>query len=470
MATTVLMPHMGESVVEGKVLRWLRREGEGVKRNETIAEVETDKADVEIPAPADGVLAKILVPEGGRAPVGAEIALIEPGPAREAPPEGRPRPAAAVGAPAAAAPPPARPAPPPAGPARPAPAPEPLAPVASPPAPAAEAPAAPAGDTAGRKIVSPVVAKLMAQHHLSPADLDRIAGSGIGGRVTKQDVLAYVAGRATRAAPPAWGPEGGVAPPRRDTVPEAVRIPPAPAARAAARPTAEDEPVEAIPLEGLRKAIAEHMVASVRAAPHVTTVAEVDVTDLVRFRAHYKARFEQEAGAPLTYLPFIVRAVLGGLRAFPMLNSSLEGERILLRRYYHIGVAVATAEGLIVPVLRHADRRSIRELARGIHDLVERGRARKLRPEELSGGTFTVTNPGVFGGVLSTPIIHQPQAAILGVQAIRTQPAVRDGQIVPRELMYLCLSYDHRIVDGATAVQFLQHVRGDLEHPLALTL
>jgi pyruvate/2-oxoglutarate dehydrogenase complex dihydrolipoamide acyltransferase (E2) component len=228
--------------------------------------------------------------------------------------------------------------------------------------------------------------------------------------------------------------------------------------------------VEEIRLEGLRKAIAEHMVASVRTAPHVTTVAEVDVTELVGFRRHYKERFQQEEGVPLTYMPFIFRAVVDGLKAFPTLNSSLDGERILVRRYYHIGLAVAAPEGLVVPVLRHADRLPVRQLARAIHDLAERGRVRKLRPEELSGGTFTISNPGVFGGVLSTPIIHQPQAAILNVQAIRTQPAVRDGVIVPRELMYLCLSYDHRIVDGATAVQFLQHVRGGLEHPLALIL
>jgi 2-oxoglutarate dehydrogenase E2 component (dihydrolipoamide succinyltransferase) len=167
-------------------------------------------------------------------------------------------------------------------------------------------------------------------------------------------------------------------------------------------------------------------------------------------------------------MPFILHAVVDGLRAFPMLNSSLEGQRILVRRYYHLGLAVAAPEGLVVPVLRHADRLSVRALARAIHDLAERGRARKLRPDELSGGTFTISNPGVFGGVLSTPIIHQPQAAILNVQAIRTLPAVRDGAIVPRELMNLCLSYDHRLVDGATAVQFLQHVRGLLENPLAL--
>jgi 2-oxoglutarate dehydrogenase complex dihydrolipoamide succinyltransferase (E2) component len=432
--TAVLMPHMGESVVEGKVLRWLRREGEPVRRNETIAEVETDKADVEIPAPADGVLAKILVPEGATAAIGAELARIESADGR-----GAPAPAAPAAPAPAAAPPPARPdeAPP-----TPAPRPAPARP---------EPPSEPA---AGSRVISPVVAKLMAQHQLTAADLDRIEGSGVGGRVTKQDLLTHLERRDAPAKS---------APPREAAAP-AVR-PPRPAESPAA---ATDEPIEEIRLEGLRRAIAEHLVASVRTAPHVTTVAEADMTDLVRFRRHAKERFQREEGVPLTYMPFMLRAVVDGLRAFPMLNSSLDGQRILVRRYYHLGLAVAAPEGLVVPVLRHADRLSVRELARAVHDLAERGRARKLRPDELSGGTFTISNPGVFGGVLSTPIIHQPQAAILNVQAIRTLPAVRDGAIVPRELMNLCLSYDHRLVDGATAVQFLQHVRGLLENPLAL--
>jgi 2-oxoglutarate dehydrogenase E2 component (dihydrolipoamide succinyltransferase) len=431
--TAVLMPHMGESVVEGKVLRWLRREGEPVRRNETIAEVETDKADVEIPAPADGVLAKILVPEGATAAIGAELARIQPGDGRGAP---------ALPAPATA------PAPPRTVEAMPAPAPQ---------APAA----APAPESAaGSRVISPVVAKLMAQHQLAAADLDRIEGSGAGGRVTKQDLLAYV----ERRGHPVTGPPAP-APPGAAPVP-AVR-PQRPPGSPAATP---DEPIEEVRLEGLRRAIAEHMVASVRTAPHVTTVAEVDMTELVRFRRHAKERFQQEEGVPLTYMPFIIHAVVGGLGAFPMLNSSLDGERILVRRYYHLGLAVTAPEGLIVPVLRHADRLSVRQLARAVHDLAERGRARKLRPDELSGGTFTISNPGVFGGVLSTPIIHQPQAAILNVQAIRTLPAVRDGAIVARELMNLCLSYDHRLVDGATAVQFLQHVRGLLENPLTMFL
>jgi 2-oxoglutarate dehydrogenase E2 component (dihydrolipoamide succinyltransferase) len=442
--TAVLMPHMGESVVEGKVLRWLRREGEPVRRDETIAEVETDKADVEIPAPADGVLAKILVPEGATAAIGAELARIESADGRGTPAPPAPAPSAAP----AARPAPAAPAAPPARPAGAPPAP------ASRPAPARPEPPPEPEPTTGSRVISPVVAKLMAQHQLTAADLDRIEGSGVGGRVTKQDLLAHLERRAApKPAPPSAAAAASATRPARPAEPSAA---------------ASDEPIEEMRLEGLRRAIAEHMVASVRTAPHVTTVAEADMTDLVRFRRQAKERFQEAEGVPLTYMPFVIRAVVDGLRAFPMLNSSLDGQRILVRRYYHLGLAVAAPEGLVVPVLRHADRLSIRELARAVHDLAERGRARKLRPDELSGGTFTISNPGVFGGVLSTPIIHQPQAAILNVQAIRTLPAVRDGAIVPRELMNLCLSYDHRLVDGATAVRFLQHVRGLLENPLDL--
>lgn len=236
------------------------------------------------------------------------------------------------------------------------------------------------------------------------------------------------------------------------------------------REAAPDEPVETVPLTGIRRTIAQHMAESVRTAAHVTTVAEVDMTRLVAFRERHKKEFEEQEGFALTYLPFIVRATTTALKEYPALNASLEGDRLLLKKYYHIGIAVALDWGLIVPVLRHADRLDIRELARAIHDLAERARTRRLAAEETRGGTFTITNPGVYGAVLSTPIIHQPQAAILGVEAIRKAPAVRDDQVVIRSLMYLCLSYDHRIVDGATAVQFLQAIRRRLESPLELIL
>lgn len=439
MATKVVMPHMGESVIEGKILRWLKREGEAVRRDETIAEVETDKADVEIPAPAAGVLARILAGEGETVEVGAEIAVIEeearaatrPTEARprgeadeeeEEEPEAQPRERVEPG----------RPAP-------------------------AEAETEPARRGDGRQRITPVVARLMERHGLGIEDLRAVEGTGLGGRVTKRDLLAYLEQRgAAEKAPPAplAEPERRPRPTAREREPEAAEL--------------IEEAIEEVPLKGLRKAIAEHMVLSKRTAPHVTTVAEVDMTTLVEFQERHKARFREEEGVPLTFMPFIVRAVVKALQAFPYLNASLQGERILLRRYYHIGVAVATEAGLVVPVIRHADRLSIRELARALYRVGEGARARKLAPKEMEGGTFTVTNPGVFGGILSTPIIHQPQAAILGVQAIRKLPVVRGDQIVIRSMMYLCLSYDHRIVDGATSVQFLQEVRRHLEDPLGM--
>lgn len=439
MAIQVLMPHMGESVVEGKILRWLKREGEAVERDETIAEVETDKADVEIPAPAAGVLTKILAGAGETVEVGAEIAVIEEGARAAAPAEARP-----------------------AGVEREAEDEEEEAEEREERPREREAEeevevtgAGPTRRGDGRQRITPVVARLMERHGLGIEELRAVAGTGLGGRVTKRDLLAYLEQRGEpEKAPPAprAEPERRPRPPAREL--EATEVP--------------EEAVEAVPLKGLRKAIAEHMALSKRTAPHVTTVAEVDMTTLVEFRERHKARFREEEGVSLTFMPFIVRAVVEALKAFPYLNASLEGDRILLRRYYHIGVAVATEAGLVVPVIRYADRLSIRELAKALHRVGEGARARKLAPTEMEGGTFTITNPGVFGGILSTPIIHQPQAAILGVQAIRKLPVVRDDRIVIRSMMYLCLSYDHRIVDGATSVQFLQEVRRHLEDPLGM--
>jgi pyruvate dehydrogenase E2 component (dihydrolipoamide acetyltransferase) len=423
------MPHMGESVVEGKIVHWLKREGDAVKRDETIAEVETAKADVEIPAPDDAVILKILAREGETVAVGAEIALLTK--------------SAAPGAEAAAPPKVAAELPPA-------------------PLPAAE----PAAAVTERRAltITPVVAKMMERHGLGVEDLRKIRGTGAGGRVTKQDILAYVM-RSTGPAPVAPGTPAPVA------MTELLTAPPRPVEVPLEAPeiqTRPEEPVDEVELTPLRKAIAEHMVRSKHTAPHVTTVAEVDMTALVEFRGHHKARFQEEEGIPLTYMPFVVKAVCAALKAFPPMNASLSKEKILLRRYYHIGIAVATPAGLVVPVIRHADRLPFRQLAQALQRVAAHARERKLSPAELEGATFTISNPGVFGGVLSTPIIHQPQAAILNVQAIRKVPAVRDGALAIGSMMYLCLSYDHRIIDGAVAVQFLQAVRRDLETPLGM--
>lgn len=448
MATSVKMPHMGESVAEGTIAKWLKAEGEAVAKDEPLVEVTSDKVDYEIPAPTAGRLARILVQEGRTVAVGAELAVIEETEAAPAGPLPREPEAVLAESLAGAEPERAEPA---------APAPRPLSPVRR-----------------GERKITPVVARLAEQHGL---DLAGIEGTGVGGRVTKRDVLAHLEGgrpAGTQVAPAA--PVGRAARPLPAALPRTAE-PAAPArpserppARAPAREAPPDEPVEAVPLTGMRRAIAEHMAESVRTAAHVTTVAEVDLTRLVAFRERHKKEFEEQEGFPLTYLPFIVRATVTALKEYPVLNSSLEGDRLLLKKYYHIGIAVALDWGLIVPVIRHADRLNIRGLARAIHDLAERARTRQLAAEETRGGTFSITNPGVYGAVLSTPIIHQPQAAILGVEAIRKAPAVRDEQIVIRSLMYLCLSYDHRIVDGATAIQFLQAIRRRLESPLELIL
>jgi 2-oxoglutarate dehydrogenase E2 component (dihydrolipoamide succinyltransferase) len=445
MATSVKMPHMGESVAEGTIAKWLKAEGEAVAKDEPLVEVTSDKVDYEIPAPAAGRLGRILVQEGRTVAVGAELAVIEETErAAAGPPAPEPE---AVLAESLAGAEPVRVEPA-------APAPRPLSPVRR-----------------GERKITPVVARLAEQHGL---DVAGIEGTGVGGRVTKQDLLAHLEGArpASAEAPPVAreARPSPAAPPGPAEPAPAPRPTERPPARAPAREAPADEPVEAVPLTGMRRAIAEHMAESVRTAAHVTTVAEVDLTRLVAFRERHKKEFEEQEGFSLTYLPFIVRATVTALKEYPGLNASLEGDHLLLKKYYHIGIAVALDWGLIVPVIRHADRLDIRGLARAIHDLAERARTRQLAAEETRGGTFSITNPGVYGAVLSTPIIHQPQAAILGVEAIRKTPAVRDEQIVIRSLMYLCLSYDHRIVDGATAVQFLQAIRRRLESPLELIL
>ena len=446
MATSVKMPHMGESVAEGTIAKWLKVEGEAVAKDEPLVEVTSDKVDYEIPAPTAGRLARILVQEGRTVAVGAELAVIEETERAAAGPPAREPEAVLAESLAGVEPERAEPA---------APAPHPLSPVRR-----------------GERKITPVVARLAEQHGL---DLDQIEGTGIGGRVTKRDVLAHLEGERPPAVAEARPVEREARPSPAAPIRPAEPVPAArpserPPARAPAREAPADEPVEAVPLTGMRRAIAEHMAESVRTAAHVTTVAEVDLTRLVAFRERHKKEFEEQEGFSLTYLPFIVRATVTALKEYPGLNASLEGDRLLLKKYYHIGIAVALDWGLIVPVIRHADRLDIRGLARAIHDLAERARTRQLAAEETRGGTFSITNPGVYGAVLSTPIIHQPQAAILGVEAIRKAPAVRDEQIVIRSLMYLCLSYDHRIVDGATAVQFLQTIRRRLESPLELIL
>lgn len=446
MATEIRMPQLGESVTEGTIGRWLKQPGDQVAKYEPLLEVVTDKVDTEVPAPVAGTLVEILVAEGETVRVGTVIAR--------------------VGAADAASPRPAD-APPAATPAPPA-DPSPGAPTSP------QAPPAVDGAPARNPFLSPVVARLVAEHGLDPA---AIPGTGQGGRVTKQDVLRFVEERAAAGVPdgtpveaqhaaplPPAAPAAGAAPPAMTTV---APPPAAPQSRPAGAPVADlPEDAELVPLTPMRRSIAEHMERSVRTAPHVTTVMEVDLGRVLAHREANKAEFARQ-GARLTMTPYFVQAVAACLAGAPVLNGSFTAEGIVLNRRVHIGVAVALDEGLLVPVVRDADEKSLLGLARAVGDLAERARARRLRPDETQGGTFTITNHGVSGSLFATPIINQPQSAILGVGAVVKRPVVvtQGGAdaIAIRPICYLSLTFDHRIADGATADAFLAGVKAMLE-------
>ncbi len=427
----IKMPQLGESVTEGTIGRWLKRPGETVAKYEPLLEVITDKVDTEVPAPEGGTVLEILVGEGETVRVGTVIARI--GAPEEAAVSVQPAAPALVTAGQAAAA---------------------TAPGAAPPAPAQPAPATPAADGTLRSgFISPVVARLVAEHGL---DLTRITGTGQGGRVTKQDVLRYLEAREAPApvAPPATPPAPSQPP---------VVAPPVPAPAPAA-PLPED--AELVPLTPMRRSIAEHMERSVRTAPHVTTVMEADLSRVVAHREANKAAFERQ-GARLTFTPYFVQAVVAGLQQVPVMNGRFTDAGIVLNRRIHIGVAVALDEGLLVPVVRDADEKNLLGLARIINDLAERARTRRLTPDETQGGTFTISNHGVSGSLFATPIINQPQAAILGVGAIVKRPVVVTQHgvdaIAIKPMCYLSLTFDHRIADGATADAFLAAVKATLE-------
>ena len=418
----IKMPQLGESVTEGTVEKWLKHEGDFVKRDEPIVEVVTDKVNAEIPSPFEGKLVKIAAAEGEVVRVGAVIAQIETAgsggsaaaPAAEAP---TPASAPAAAAPAAAA----------------------KAPVAAPvKAPVATAPAV-AGDEQPR--LSPAVRKLAAEHGIEPTTL---RGSGLGGRVTRDDVLAAV-GTAAEAPAPA-----------------------APAAAAAPRMDGARE--ELVKLSVMRRSIAEHMVRSLATSPHAWTLQEVDVTNLVRYREAEKEGFRARHGVPLTYLPFVVQVLVRGLKQFPWLNSTWTDQGILLKRYLNLGVAVSIADGLIVPVLKDADQLGFTDLVTRLTDLIERARNKHLKPEDVEGGTFTLNNTGATGSVASQPIINQPQAAILTTESIVKRPVVIGDGIAVRHMMNMCLSFDHRVVDGMMAGQFLGFMKQGLEEWTAASI
>jgi pyruvate dehydrogenase E2 component (dihydrolipoamide acetyltransferase) len=438
------MPQMGESIAEGTLSKWLKKVGDSVKRDEPIFEISTDKVDAEIPAPSAGVLAEILVNEGETVAVQTVVARLETekgatveaaAPAAAAAPATTHPPAAETAAAAEAA----LSASSPQGVAR-----------AAPPAGVRPA-AAPAGGNGAsfeervRTRSSPVVRKIAAEHGV---DISGLQGSGIAGRVTKRDILGYIETGAHREAAPSMYAPSGV---RHEG------------------PLPEPWPGDVVePMSKMRSIISEHMIASRRTSAHVTSFMEVDLTRIARIRAAKKAEFHEQTGQNLTFLPFVIQSVVSGLKAFPIVNSSVAGTNIIYRRQYNIGIAVALDWGLIVPVIRAADNLSLAGLTRSLNDLAARARAKRLSPEEVQDATFTITNPGVFGSLMGTPIIPQPQVAILGVGAIEKRPKVLTGTegedvIAIRTCSYLSISFDHRIIDGAVADQFLAHVKRELE-------
>ncbi|MEF3273626.1 MAG: 2-oxo acid dehydrogenase subunit E2 [Chloroflexus sp.] len=437
----IKMPQLGESVTEGTVGRWLKRPGDTVAKYEPLLEVVTDKVDTEVPAPEAGILHEILVPEGETVRVGTVIARLNP-----------------VGATVAAA------------------SPAPTSVAASTMTTTTTSAGASAPPTDGRNsYLSPVVARLLAEHNLDPT---QIRGSGQGGRITKQDVLRFLAERErqpTVTAVPAPTATAVPAPTATAASTPTVTAVSAPTATAVPAPTATaasgsppDIPPDAelVPLTPMRRSIAEHMMRSVRTAPHVTTVMEVDLSRVLAHRAAQQESFSRQ-GVRLTLTPYFVMATVAGLQAVPVFNGSFTEQGIIIHRRINIGIAVALNEGLLVPVIPDADEKNLLGLARAINDLAERARTKRLRPEETHGGTFTITNHGVTGSLFATPIINQPQAGILGIGAVVKRPVVVTQHgldaIAIRPLCYLSFTFDHRIADGATADQFLTKVKQRLE-------
>jgi len=469
MSEEVKMPQMGESIAEGTIVKWLKKVGDAVKRDEPLFEISTDKVDAEIPSPTAGVLSEIKVQEGETVAVNTVVAVINGGggvtkpaaePAKEAPPAPKQEPSQQV---TQAQPEPAPPAPK---------APEPARPAPAAPAPPESVEAA-AGEPASaeelrRTRSSPVVRKIAEEHGV---DITQIAGTGISGRVTKQDILSFVENRGAGAkvepaaapsvapiAPPA-SPGATPAPPR---APQPQRAPAATQAEAGPQPFAEGDRVEIEPMSIMRRRIAERMVESRHVSAHVTSFMEVDFSKTAKLREGLKGEFERD-GVKLTFMPFIIKAVIEAIKKWPIINSSVWGDQIVYKKDINIGVAVALDWGLIVPVIRGADEKSLLGLARAVNDLGERARRKQLKPDEVQGGTFTITNPGSFGGWAGTPIINQPQVAILGVGVIKKRPVVVDDAIAIRQIGVFGLSFDHRIIDGAIADQFLATLRDVIE-------
>ena len=413
MPANVIMPQMGESIFEGTLTKWLKKVGDPVKRDEPLFEISTDKVDSEIPAPASGVLSEIRVNEGETVQINTVVGVISEDGATASPSPAR---AEAKEAPKQQV----------AEPARPEPA------EASMPEPESPAPAS-------RSVRSSPLVKRIAREE--DVDLGQLEGTGLGGRITKKDILSHLSGRQSTDVPP----------------------PPAPRPR---MPSTERSPAgasEVVPMSAMRKSIAEHMLASRRTSAHVTTVFEVDLTRIVNMKNQHAQEFLEREGGKLSYMPFFIKTVAGALKEFPVVNASISGTDIIYKKDVNIGVAVALDWGLIVPVVKNADEKSFLGIAKTASSLAERARQKKLAPEDVQGGTFTITNPGVFGSLLGTPIINQPQVAILCIGAITKRPVVINDAIAIRSMAYLTLTFDHRLIDGAVADHFMFSLKNKLE-------
>ena len=461
MPVDVVMPQMGESIFEGTITKWLKKPGDKVERDEPLFEISTDKVDAEIPSPSAGVLKEIKFGEGKTVPIQTVVAVIDGG-------------AAAPGEAPASSARPAAPAPQktekpaPAASAQPAPAAKaPAAPLSAP----ASASKAPAPGTGSERIHSSPLVRRMAKEH--GIDLTKVSGTGAAGRISKEDIEAFIARGETQAD--GTGDSGATereesvsaAPARQPSAP-----PPAssgPQARTVLEVGVPREKIyfgnyEVAPMTPMRQKIAEHMVMSKHVSPHVYSVDEIDMTKVAAIRAKAKDEFEKRYETKLTFMPFFVKAAVAGLRAYPTLNASLDGTNVVIHKEINIGIAVALDWGLLVPVVKGADEKNLLGIQRTMNDLAERARSKKLKPEEVQESTFSITNPGVFGGLFGLPVISQPNVGILGLGAIEKRPVVINDSIAIRSMCYVTLSYDHRVVDGAIAHQFLHKVKETLEN------
>lgn len=450
----VVMPQMGVSVSEGTISRWLKNEGDTIEKDETLLEISTDKVDTEVPSPTTGVVTKIYAQEGDTLDVGAKLAEISPqgagSPATSAPaPE--PAPPAPVGAPVAA----------------------PLTPAAPTGAPAsAPAPAAPSANgnhapQTDRRFVSPVVSRIAAEHGI---DVASVPGTGGGGRVTKKDIMAFIANPAAASATPSAPAQSFAAAPAPSAAPQAAHTTPVPTPQAATPTPGFTGEERVLNFSAMRKAISRHMIESRQTSAHVTSTVEVDMTRVVNMRNQIKSELQQTWDVNVTFTHFVIRAMIDAIAAWPLINAEIRGDSAVIKSYVNLGVAVAldNGEGLIVPVIKNAEEKNLVGLARSVNDLATRARTKKLSPDDVHGGTITLTNPGIFGAIHGTPILNQPQVAIVDTEAIVKRPVVitdADGNdnIAIRSMMNICMSYDHRLIDGAYAVQFLAHLKRNLQ-------